>query len=142
MPWPTAVLAAAITKPDCRASALAARGEDTYIRCSDPFRQLDGTVGVHDLDGQRVDTALELGIERLHHGAMLCESGLAGKLAGPDSDAEMGLAAFTPTRVTMVAIAFVDNFKMGWREFLGKFLNNRVANGHRNTSSGLARETT
>jgi hypothetical protein len=57
---------------------------------------------------------------------------------GGDSDAKMALATGAGSSVTTVAVALVNHFKMVWSEFLGKFLNNRVANGHMDTGSGLA----
>jgi hypothetical protein len=34
-----------------------------------------------------------------------------------------------------MSVAFIEHFKMGRCKFLGKFLNNRVANGHMDTGS-------
>jgi hypothetical protein len=36
-----------------------------------------------------------------------------------------------------MSIALVNHFKMAWSEFLGKFLNNRIANGHMDSGSGV-----
>ena len=87
------------------------------------------------LDGKRMDAALELGIERLHHRAMLRQERLAGKLAGRDADAEMGLPTGARAGMTPVLLAFIDHFKMAGSEFDRKFVCNRVANGHMDTGS-------
>lgn len=34
-----------------------------------------------------------------------------------------------------MSVTLVKHFKMGWGEFLGKFFNNRIANGHMDTGS-------
>jgi hypothetical protein len=88
------------------------------------------------LDGQRVDTRLEFGIESFHHGAMLLQAGLSGEVRSGNSDAEVSFATRPRTGVTLVSVALIEHFKMGWSEFLGKFFNNRIANGHMDTGSG------
>ena len=96
----------------------------------------DRSVGPNNLDGQSMDAALEFGIQRLHDGTMLLQTGAAGKLGGRDSDAEMCLSAGSRTGMTLMSVALIEHFKMGRSEFLGKFLNNRIANGHMDTGSG------
>ena len=68
---------------------------------------------------------------------MLLQTGAAGKLRGRDSDAKMRLSAGSRTGMTRMSVALIEHFKMGWYEFLGKFLNNRIANGHMDTGSGV-----
>lgn len=87
------------------------------------------------LDRQSVHAALEFGVERLHYGAMLLQTGTASELRRGDSDAEMRLSAGSRTSVPFMSVALIEDFKMGRSEFLGKFLNNRVANGHMDTGS-------
>ena len=82
-----------------------------------------------------MDAAFEFSIQRLHNGTMLLQTGQTGKLRGRDSDAEMRLPAGSRTGMTLMSVAFIEHFKMGRCEFLGKFLNNRVANGHMDTGS-------
>jgi hypothetical protein len=36
-----------------------------------------------------------------------------------------------------MSLALIEHFKMARGEFLGKFLNNRIANGHMDTGSGV-----
>lgn len=97
----------------------------------------DRPVCPHDFDGKSMDAALEFGIQRLHDGTMLLEASAAGELRGRDSDAEMGFPFGSRTSVAFMSVALIDHFKMGRCEFLGKFLNNRVANGHMDTGSGV-----
>jgi hypothetical protein len=68
---------------------------------------------------------------------MLLQTGAAGELGGRDSDAEMAFATGSGTGMTFMSVAFIEHFKMARCEFLGKFLNNRVANGHMDTGSGV-----
>ena len=82
-----------------------------------------------------MDAAFEFSIQRLHNGTMLLQTGAAGKLGGRDSDAEMRLTTGSRTGMTLMSVAFIEHFKMGRCKFLGKFLNNRVANGHMDTGS-------
>jgi len=94
------------------------------------------TVAPHHFDGQGMDAALQLGIQRLHDGAVLLQAGLAGELIGRDTNAEMRLAPRSRTGMTFMSVALIEHFKMARSEFSGKFLNNRVANSHMDTGSG------
>lgn len=84
-----------------------------------------------------MDAALQFGVERFHNGAMLLEAGLAGEGGTRNSDAIMCFSTRSRTGMTFMSVALVNDFKMGWSEFLGKFLNNRVANRHMDTGSGV-----
>lgn len=95
------------------------------------------SVGPDHFDGQGMDAALQFGVERFHDGAMLLQAGLASECSTRNSDAIMCLSTRSRTGVTLVSVALVNHFKMVWSEFLGKFLNNRVANGHMDTGSGV-----
>jgi len=83
--------------------------------------------------------ALELGIKGFHDGAMLLQTGLADEGRTADPHAIMGLPIGSRTSVAAVSVALVNDFKMAWSEFLGKFFNNRVANGHMDTGSCVCR---
>jgi hypothetical protein len=88
-----------------------------------------------------VHAVSQLGVQRFHHGPVLGETALPFELLGGDPDAEMRFPALAPTGVTMVFRALIEHFKMGWRKFDGKFLNNLVANGHRVSGSSFASST-
>jgi hypothetical protein len=103
---------------------------------SDPCRD-HRPIRPDDLDGQGVDAAFEFGVECLHYGTMLLQTGAAGEVGGGDSDAKMALAPGSGTGMTFVAVAFIEHFKMARSKFMGKFLNNRIANGHMDTGSGV-----
>ena len=95
------------------------------------------SVRPNHFDGQGMDAALQFGVQRFHDGAMLLQAGLAGEPGARNSDAIMGFSARPRTGMTLMSIALVNHFKMAWSEFLGKFLNNRIANGHMDTGSGV-----
>lgn len=84
-----------------------------------------------------MDAALQFGIQRIHYGAMLLQARFSGEVGCGDSDAEMAFAFGSRTTMPLMSVAFIEHFKMGWSEFLGKFLNNRIANGHMDTGSGM-----
>ena len=88
------------------------------------------------LDGKRVNTRLQFGIQRFHDGAVLRETRPAGKFGGGDADAEMRLSTFAPSGMPLMSGRLVNHFKVGWSKFCGKFPRNDVANRHRNTGSG------
>ena len=83
-----------------------------------------------------MDAAFEFSIQRLHNGTMLLQTGTAGELRSGDSDAEVAFATRSRTGMTLMSVALIEHFKMGRSEFLGKFLNNHIANGHMHTGSG------
>lgn len=85
---------------------------------------------IENLDGKGMNLRLELGLEGPHDRTVLRDPGLAGKLRGRDSDAEVGFSTLPPTSMTFMSVALVDHFKMGGSEFLRKFLLNVVADGH------------
>ena len=81
----------------------------------------------------------QFGIKRFHHGAMLGQATEAGKGWRRDPDAEMRLAFRPGAGMALVLRAFVDHFKMAWREFDRKFFDNDVANRHMDTVSAWLR---
>lgn len=81
--------------------------------------------------------ALQFGVQCFHDGAMLLEAGLAGERGARNSDAIMCFTTRSRTAMPLMSIALVNHFKMAWSEFLGKFLNNRIANGHMDSGSGV-----
>lgn len=91
-------------------------------------------LGAHYLDGEGMDAAFELGVERFHDGTMLGYPA-AGELRRSDTDTEMRLSALSITAVTPMFFALIEHFKMARREFDRKFFNNVVANGHMHTGS-------
>ena len=56
--------------------------------------------------------AFELGLECLHYGTVLLQTGEAGQRRGADSHAKVRFALGTRTGMAAVAIAFVEDFKM------------------------------
>jgi hypothetical protein len=94
-------------------------------------------IGANDLDCEGMDARLQFVIQGLHDSTMLLQPGRIVELGRGDADAEMGLASLAPSRVSPVFSALVEDFKMGGGEFEGKFLNNRVANGHMDTGSDV-----
>lgn len=91
------------------------------------------SIGADHLDGQRVNATLEFGVERFHHRAVLLQPRQSGEGGAADSDPKMRFAFGSRTSMPSMSFALIDHFKMGWGEFLGKFINNRVANGHMDT---------
>lgn len=73
-----------------------------------------------DLDGQRVQPGVELRLERLVDRPVLFDPAhfIEGGRGNPD--AEMGVAPFPPTGMTMMALGFIDHFEMAGCEFARK----------------------
>lgn len=92
------------------------------------MRLAGSDAGLHHLDRQRMDTGLEFGVERFHHGAMLGDAGQAIEPGRGNADTEMGLAFGARTGVTPMFFALVEHFKMAWHEFERKFFNDGVTN--------------
>src|SRR5690606_1965394 len=83
------------------------------------------------LDGQRVHSRLQFRCQFRHDGAVLCNPVHPRELLAGDADPEMGFAALAPAGVPPMFLALVCDFKMAGSKFQGKFLNNRIANGHK-----------
>lgn len=86
-----------------------------------------------------MNTRFQLGIQRFHNGTMLGEAAEASEGWRCDPDAKMGLAFGPGPGMSLMLRAFVDHFKMAWREFDRKFFDNDVANRHMDTVSAWLR---
>ncbi|KKB78359.1 hypothetical protein VW35_12055 [Devosia soli] len=59
-----------------------------------------------------MDAVLELGVQRFEYRAVLRHAAQAVKIAGRDSDSEMGLAPFAPSGMASMFVRFVDHFEV------------------------------
>jgi hypothetical protein len=98
-----------------------------------------GGSGRDDFHSKGMNARLQLRIQGVHYGTMLGEAAEAGKGGRRNPDAEMGLSFGSRARVPLVLRAFVNHFKMAWREFDRKFFDNDVANRHMDTVSAWLR---
>ena len=78
-----------------------------------PFRR-------QNLDGQGMDPVLQLGIERIHHGAVLRHAAHAIKMVGRDSDTKVGFTTLPPSGVTEMLVRFIDHIEESGGEFSGE----------------------
>lgn len=83
-----------------------------------------------------MDAIFQLIGERFVDGAMLRDARQSVEPRGRDADTEVGLAFWSRTSVTFMSGAFVDHFKMVWKEFGRKFCDNRIPNRHKGNPLG------
>ena len=92
-----------------------------------------------DFNGERMQPRRKLVRQRGVDLPVLLKSRLAHEPRGGDANPKMALAFGPRASMAGVARAFVDDFKMAWREFDRKFFNNDIANGHMSSGSLVPR---
>ena len=92
--------------------------------------QLERPIDGQNLDGEGMNAPLYFPIERFHDSAVLRNAAKTDKMPGRDSDAEVGFPCFAPAGMALVAVGFVDDFKVSGRVGLGQLVCDGVAYGH------------
>ena len=77
-----------------------------------------------------MDPVLQLGVEHIHHGAVLRHAAHPVKMAGRDSDTKMGFTTFPPSGMAMMLVRFIDHIEESGGEFSGELGFNGVCGTH------------
>lgn len=117
--------------PVTRWAVMVERRPTTCGRLS--FSSFAGRSGV---DGERMDTALELGLDRVVDHAVASDPGLAGKGLCHDIYSVVGLSARTVAGMALVLIGFVQNFQTFRREGCGQLLDDDIFCLHAGSLNG------
>jgi hypothetical protein len=65
-----------------------------------------------NLDIERVDAIFQFRVQRFEYRAVLRHAAQAVKIAGRDSDSEMGLAPFAPSGMASMLVRFIEHFEV------------------------------